>query len=55
MEPDKCSLNFEHDVEQVRLQEMIANLNKLDWIKYPVLLNYLAHQQNDASNRIMQN
>lgn len=45
VEPDKCPLNFEHDVEQVHLQEMIANLNKLNWIKYPVLLNYLAHQQ----------
>ena len=44
-EPDQCKLNFENDTEKDRLQEMIENLNALNFIKYPVILNYLAHQQ----------
>ena len=33
-EPDQCKLNFENDTEKDRLQEMIENLNALNFIKY---------------------
>ena len=43
--PDQCGLNFQHDARKEKLKAMVANMHKVEWIKYPVLLNYLAHQQ----------
>ena len=43
--PDKCKLNFQNDARKKKLEAMVTNMHKLEWIKYPVLLNYLAHQQ----------